>query len=136
MKQKLRLFTFLLFFCSLIRLSSQTTLIGGSTGNGDFEAGMSSWSIANAASSNQWFIGPVSPSGGANSAYISSDAGVTNSYVVTTTSMNHIYQSVNFPAGQTAIILSFDWKGVGETSSSAGSSFDYISCLLYTSRCV
>lgn len=135
MKQKLRLFTFLLyFFGGIIHINSQTTLIGGAIGNGDFEAGASSWTLVNAASTNQWFIGPVSPASGVNSAYISSDGGATNSYALSTTSTNHLYQPISFPAGETAIILSFDWKGVAEPSATAGSTFDYFRVSLATAN--
>ena len=58
-------------------------------------------------------------------AYISNDAGVTNAYTLTTTSTNHIYTSITVPAGESAIVLSFDWRGIGEYDATT-SDFDYL----------
>jgi hypothetical protein len=101
---------------------TQTTLV-----NSTFEIGDPTvWSLSNVAATNVWIIGAATASTGTNSAYITTNAGATNSYSITTTSTNHIYTSVTFPAGQTAILLSFDWKGSGEPSAIGQSTFDYI----------
>ncbi|MGH9933177.1 MAG: hypothetical protein ACREA9_28670, partial [Pyrinomonadaceae bacterium] len=104
------------------RAAVETVLVSS-----NFEAGDPTvWTLANAAATNQWFIGTATNNGGTQAAYVTSDGGATNSYVITTTSTNHIYTPVNFPAGETAIILSFGWRGVAEPSALGGSTFDYI----------
>lgn len=101
---------------------AQTVLV-----NSDFEPGdPTAWTFANAASTNQWYIGTATSSTGTQSAYVSADGGATNSYGVTTLSTNHIYTSVTFPAGESAIVMSFDWKGIGEVSGIGGTTYDYL----------
>jgi len=125
MKNSIQLFLLTILFAGIFafnNVNAQTTLISS-----DFETlDPTVWSFANVAATNQWYIGTATANGGVQSAYISSDGGVTNSYVITVASTNHIYTSVTFPAGETAILLSFDWRGVAEPSATGGSTFDYI----------
>jgi Fibronectin type III domain. len=68
---------------------------------------------------NKWAYGAATGNPG-NSIYISNDAGVSNAYTITTTSVTHAYRDIAVPAGTTIAKLSFDWKAQGE------SSFDYL----------
>ncbi|MFC6269527.1 fibronectin type III domain-containing protein [Frigoriflavimonas asaccharolytica] len=68
---------------------------------------------------NKWVYGAATGNTG-NSLYISNDAGVTNSYTISTTSVTHAYRDFNIVPLSTTVELSFDWKAVGE------SSFDYL----------
>ena len=117
----MRKFYFLSF---LVLLSSivfgQTTLV-----NSTFETGDPTvWTLANQASTNQWFIGSATASSGSRSAYVTTDGGLTNAYdIAVTTTSNHLYTPVTFPAGQTAIILQFDWRNIGEQNTT---SWDFI----------
>ena len=114
------LFLFFLAFSS----HAQTTLISP-TGDGGFENGATfaanGWTVANGAT-NQWFVGSVATSSaGSNSAYVSDNAsGTTHNYLVSSASTVHFYRDVTFPAGEPNIVLSFKWKGQGE------SSYDYV----------
>jgi len=120
-------FLFLTAFAGLIA-NAQTTLV-----NSGFEAGDPTvWTLANAAATNQWFVGSATASSGTNSAYVTNDAGVTNSYnIATTSAANHIYTAVTFPAGESAIVLSFDWRNGGEQTTAA-TSWDFIRVSLTT----
>lgn len=108
-----------LVLASFTSVLGQTTLI-----NSGFETGEPTvWTTVNTASTNQWVIGSATNNGGASAAYISSDGGTTNGYDPVVTSTNHLYTPVTFPAGEGAIILSFDWRGLGEITTSY---WDYI----------
>ncbi len=113
------------------RASVLSTLI-----NSNFEIGDPTvWSFANpaGATANQWLINSGTNNGGTRSAYVSNNsagAPPPNTYTVTTTTAAHMYTSVTFPAGETAAILTFDWKGIGEHSTSntpgSGTNWDYM----------
>lgn len=108
---------FLLATLPTLTANGQTVLINPALGGG-FEMGTgftaNGWTVVNGSASNQWYTGTV-PSGFTNnSAYISSDAGVTNDYT-NTSSVVHFYQDITFPAGETSIGLSFDWHALGES---------------------
>ncbi|MBK7965247.1 MAG: hypothetical protein IPK10_08080 [Bacteroidetes bacterium] len=116
------LFVVLLVFSTARSLYAQTQLI-----NSDFELSDSTnWLFSNNATTNQWVVGSAVASSGTGSVYISEDAGVTNSYNITSATVSHIYTEVNFPAGQNAIVLSFDGKGIDEVSPSGGTTYDYL----------
>lgn len=97
-------------------LSAQTTVIGPAN-NGDFENATpaTNWTIVNPADNARWFCGNQSKCSGTNGAYIGT-ASNNNNYVTTTARRAHIYRDVTFPAGETNITLSFDWKGQGEST--------------------
>lgn len=105
------------FALTSIQVSGQTTtLINPATGGG-FELGTTfianGWTEINH-TNHQWFVGAPGMATGANGAYISMDAGATNSYSNTLSQTSHFYQDVTVPAGQTVILLSFDLRDVGE----------------------
>lgn len=77
------------------------------------------WTLVNGAQTNIWAIGTATNNGGSQSIYITNDGGTTNAYS-NTTSRVHFYKDITFPAGQTCINLTFDWKSNGE------STFDFL----------
>jgi len=98
----------------------QTTLISP-TGDGGFETGAdfaaNGWTVVNDAT-NKWFVGTVStPFAGTNSAFISNDNGLTNTFTNSSTQVSYFYRDITVPAGETQITLSFKWKNTGETGS-------------------
>jgi len=88
-----------------------------------FEDGRAQWTIVNGTQTNKWHWGTAvaAPGGGTHSMYISNDNGVTNAYTNNSATWAHFYSDITFPAGTTAIALSFDYRGVGETSE-----YDYL----------
>lgn len=92
----------------------------------DFEnaANNTNWEFHNA-TTNAWYIGNATQSGGANALYISSDNGATNSYNVASTSDSYACRLLDLDG--TAVTLSFDWKGYGETT------YDYLRVYLVPS---
>jgi len=105
-------------------LKGQTTIInaanatGTSGANGSFENATNTfpangWLVVNGAT-NKWFVGTQSFCVGTKGAYVGTAAG-NNNYTNTTSDISHFYKDVTFPAGQTCITLSFNWKGQGES---------------------
>ena len=85
-----------------------TTLI-----NANFESSTSA-TLAND-SPNRWCRGTAAAFSGNYSLYISGDNCATNTYQgLLGTSISHAYWTVNFPAGETNINLSFNWRCSGE----------------------
>ncbi len=105
-------------FFSFSSLSAQTTLISPS-GNGGFENGSTfvanGWSESSG-TNNPWFVGSVISDGliTGNSAYITNDGGTTNAYTPTNNATNFFWRDVTVPAGETKIILTFNWRQQGE----------------------
>lgn len=106
------------FVISNLLCLGQTTLIN-STGDGGFETGATvganGWTSNGA--TNLWQIGNA-PGGqtGVRCAYISNGgAGGTWTYTNSASKTSHLYRSINFPAGETSITLSFKWKCQGES---------------------
>lgn len=119
-------FRLLLFFIVLIHAEvavSQTTLISPTVNNGGFESGAAGWNIVNASQTNQWFVGTASVCSGVQAAFVGT-ASTNNTYTNTVTSTVYIYRDITFPAGQTYINLTFDFKGQGE------STYDYMRVFL------
>ncbi len=117
---------FLVSVAASALLFSARTALATTLVNSNFEPGDPTvWTLANAAATNQWIIGTAASNGGTQGAYVTNDAGVTNAYTITTTSTNHIYTSISVPAGESAIVLSFDWRGVAEYDATT-SDFDYL----------
>ncbi|QEE50471.1 T9SS type B sorting domain-containing protein [Flavobacterium alkalisoli] len=79
-----------------------------------FEAA-SGWSLSNGTAPNQWVIGNAVNNGGSNSLYITNDAGVSNSFTNTVTSVVHAYRDIQMPATVDQLLLSYDWRAVGES---------------------
>jgi len=99
---------------------AQTTLISPS-GDGGFETGAdfasNGWSFDNGAVTNKWFVGTV-PAGFTNRcAYISNNGGTNWTYTNTAVSVVHFWRDVTIPAGETNIVLTFNWQALGETFS-------------------
>jgi hypothetical protein len=116
-KSLLALIAFALF--ANFSAQGQTTLISP-TGDGGFENGATfssnGWTEANS-TNNPWIVGTAittSPFVG-RSAYISNN-GVANSYTTANNSSNFFYRDVTVPAGDTKIILTFNWSCQGESS--------------------
>lgn len=125
--QLLRALLLLMLTVTTHSLWGQTTIInsanntGTSGADGSFQNGTNTfpangWSVVNGAT-NKWFVGTTSSCVGTKGAFVSSHAtGGNNNYSNTTTDASHFYKDVTFPAGQTCITLSFNWKGQGESS--------------------
>jgi hypothetical protein len=129
---KLRLLSFmaLLALCSS-QAVAQTVLINP-TLEGGFELGPTfadnGWTVVNTATANgpQWFMTNAALTNGAynfaptgsNAAYISSDLGTSWSYQTpaAANAASHFYRDVTFPAGETAMNLSFRFNASGEST--------------------
>ncbi len=81
----------------------------------DFESSNGGFVLVNGTQTNQWYVGSAVANGGMNSIYISNDNGATNSYSITNSSTVHVYRDIEFPTGNQAFTLSFDWKAKGES---------------------
>ncbi len=96
---------------------SQTTLINPATVGG-FESGATfaanGWTVVNAAT-NVWAVGTASFNSGVRGAYVSNNSGTSNAYTNSTSQTSHFYRDVAIPAGEASIVLSFNWKGNGES---------------------
>lgn len=101
-------------------LHAQTVLVSP-TGAGGFESGTTfaanGWTeVQNGtAAASKWYVGAPGMNAGTRGAFISSDGGTSNIYVVGVARVQHFYRDIAFPAGQTNITLSFNWKGVAES---------------------
>jgi hypothetical protein len=73
---------------------------------------------------NAWNVGTATASSGTNSAYISNDAGVSDTYTITTASVSHLYKAITIPSGVTSINIDFDWICAGENGA-GDDDFDY-----------
>jgi uncharacterized protein YjdB len=108
----------LLLSCLSVLVSAQVTLISP-TGNGGFETGATfaanGWTTVNPAQ-NLWQIGTLATGySGARGVYVSGN-GSNYNYNLNNAHACHFYRDVVIPAGATAITLSFQWMGKGETS--------------------
>ena len=85
----------------------------------DYEQGFEGthgWAFTNNDShENNWYVGNATGNPG-SSLYISNDGGTTNAYTLASTRVVHAYRDIAVPAGTTDAIISFDWKGQGETA--------------------
>jgi hypothetical protein len=101
-----------------VAIQAQTVLISP-TGDGGFENGSTfaanGWTVSNNATGNQWIIGTTPPGFNNNVAFISNDGGVTHAFTNTSPTVVHFYRDITIPAGETNIVLSFDWVANGET---------------------
>jgi len=115
----------------LIACSIEAAVLINPASGGGFESGSNftanGWTVVNGSASatqNQWILGAASNTGigSGNAAYISNNT-ATGAYDYTNNSamyIVHFYQDVTFPAGETQIALSFQWKGMGETGAYDG----------------
>lgn len=95
---------------------AQTVLINPNQ-EGGFELGNSfadnGWTTVNA-STNTWAIGNVPAwQTGTNSAFVTNNGGGAWAYTATLSQASHFYRDIAFPAGETNITLTFDWRGNG-----------------------
>jgi hypothetical protein len=106
------------------RWSAQTIIInpanaaGTSLANGSFENVTNTfpangWTVVNSGVNSKWFVGTFTKCSGSKGAYIGTASG-NNNYTMGTAAVSHFYVNVTFPAGQTCILLSFNWKSEGE----------------------
>ncbi len=120
-------------FCALMLLGiaqsfGQTTLIGPANG-GNFDLGPTlfdnNWTTAviNHAT-NQWVVGTqptttypaTAPPFAGNCAWANATGSTTDyTYSLTSNTAAFIYRDITIPAGETAISLSFNWQGAGES---------------------
>ncbi len=77
------------------------------------------WAVFNGSATNKWFIGSATNNGGSRSIYISDNNGTSNSYNISYSCDVYAYRAFSL-ADDGDYALSFDWKGVGE------SSYDYL----------
>ena len=81
-----------------------------------FEVWPNSWTVVNGTQTNKWMVGSATSYAGSKAAYISNDNGATNAYTITSASVSHLFRDIQFPANGIEFILSFYWKGLGETT--------------------
>ncbi len=122
-KYNMKNFICLILFCvfNLMMNAQSTTIIDPSVStnpNGSFENATSTlaangWTAVNDGN-NYWVVGTATSNSGTKSAYISTN-GTNNDYNNNSARVSHFYRDVTFPAGQTCITLSFNWKGRGES---------------------
>lgn len=82
----------------------------------NFDGAPHGWDFVNGTQANKWVVGSAVSNSSPNSMYISNDNGTTNGYNITSTSVVHAYRDLTFPNPVDQVLLSFDWKGVGEVS--------------------
>lgn len=79
-------------------------------------AGPYIWDFVNGTQANKWAIGGAVSNTSPNSLYITTDSGVTNTYNVTSASVVHAYRDIQLPAAVDQVLLSFDWKNLGQAN--------------------
>ncbi|RAR47546.1 choice-of-anchor L domain-containing protein [Flavobacterium lacus] len=114
---------FLLFTIQFVR--SQTVHINPTT-NGGFESGATfaanGWNVTTGTSSqNQWVChtGATAGFSGSRCAYITNNASAItppHNYTLTVNRRTHLYRDVSILAGETNIILNFNWIGRGQNN--------------------
>jgi hypothetical protein len=131
MKRTFTLLNLLGIFMTLFIVQTNAQVLVSPTGDGGFETGSTfaanGWTVVNGTQTNQWYVGPVGQNGGTNGAYVSKDGGVTNTYNEGVAQATHFYRDVTIPAGQTIMSISFDFRGIGEVSTSGLTIYDYVS---------
>lgn len=114
-----KLYAALLFAGISSAVTAQTTLISSTVNNGGFESGATGWTIVNGSQTNKWYIDNSFQCGGSQSAYVGNASG-SNTYTIAgppnATSVVHLYRDFTFPAGESNITLTFDFRGQGEST--------------------
>ncbi|PZR21396.1 MAG: hypothetical protein DI539_08135 [Flavobacterium psychrophilum] len=82
----------------------------------NFDMGTHNWDFINGTQTNKWVVGNAVSNSAPNSMYISSDNGTTNTYNLTTTTVAHAYRDITIPNPAEELVLSFDWRGMGESN--------------------
>lgn len=85
----------------------------------NFEGATPVFTIVNGTQTNKWVIGTATANGGTHSLYVSNDNGTTNNYSHTA-GVVHAYRDITLPSDIVQARLSFDYRGVGE------STYDYV----------
>ena len=85
----------------------------------DFESDVSEWTLTGGIT-NRWVVGTATSYSGNASLYISNTNGAGNEYGVNSGSATHSYCDIYFSPSPVDYLLSFDWKGMGE------SGYDYL----------
>jgi hypothetical protein len=114
--------TGLFLIAVMFTANSFATILIDPAGDGGFSNGSTfgenGWTVANYGSSvNQWVLGTAistSPFSG-NSAYISIDGGITNTYNTGSSNSIYFYRDVTIPAGENVLTMTFNWGGFGES---------------------
>lgn len=107
------------FMLSLVTMGYGQTVLINPAAEGGFANGATfaanGWTAANSAN-NPWVIGTAAVTGSmtGNAAYVSNDAGVTTNYTNSVAAVNYFYRDITVPAGETKIVLTFNWTGTGE----------------------
>lgn len=86
--------------------------------------GSNIWVLKNGTQANKWFIGSTQDGSVDESLYISSDEGLNNNYV-NTTSVVQVYKDFEIPSGTTNIDVAFDWKTIGQSNAAGTTQNDY-----------
>ncbi len=115
-----KLFLAIILLSTSMEVNAQTTVLDPN-GAGGFELGTTfaanGWTEAQdgGGTANKWYVGTAFKVGaGTRGAYISNNGGTSHAYSITSARTQHIYRNVTFPAGQTGITLTFNWKCNGE----------------------
>jgi gliding motility-associated-like protein len=82
----------------------------------NFDGATHGWDFINGTQTNKWVVGSAVSNSSPNSMYISNDNGTSNAYGITATSVVHAYRDLTFPALVDQVVLSFDWKGIGDAT--------------------
>ena len=111
------LFTSLLAIGFIFSASSQTQIIGGSNGNGDFENGSTGWTLVNGSQTNKWVVSNgATPGFTGNCIYISSSpsAPYAHKYDTTAAAYSYFYRDIDIPANAKSFWIVFDYISQGE----------------------
>lgn len=121
------------FSSNLFTISTQSSPILSSTGQGGFESTVTTgtqgfvdngWVVVNGAQVNKWYVGTTGASGSGFGAYISNTNGSTNTYATTSISTVYFYRDITIPAYSTRLNLSFSARVTGE--SVGATKYDYL----------
>ncbi|MDR1341697.1 MAG: leucine-rich repeat protein [Prevotellaceae bacterium] len=111
-----------------IRGAGGGALILSETFEGGSGTTLAGWTFANGSQTNKWYVGASAGNGptttGSKAAYISNSSSGSYSYTISTSSVAHFYRNITLPSSSDVVILSFDWKGNGE------SGYDYLQVFL------
>lgn len=88
----------------------------------------SEWALVNGTETNKWCIGTAvnNTDNGSNALYISNDNGTSNAYDISSSSYVYAYRDIEFDQNAAAFQIDFDWRNLGENSSS----YDYLKVYL------
>lgn len=110
-------------FVGVSNIQAQTSILINPATEGGFNSGTTftdnGWTVSNSAN-NPWVVGTgIGTSTGTisgSAAYVSSNNGVSATYVPANNATNYFYRDITVPSGKTNIQLKFDWISNGEAS--------------------